>query len=131
MTEGEALRFYRDSFYKMFGKRLSVTVVEDTSYLTEITPAATKIIDVILFCEGVSWADITSRRRDREVSEARQMMFYVLMLKGHTCVQIGDWFSRDHSTILHGKKTIRERIEVEQDIRERVERILDRVERIA
>lgn len=50
---------------------------------------------------------LQSPTRQRVITEKRMLIFNYLHTKGVTSTAIGQYFNRDHSTVLHGIKTIK------------------------
>ncbi len=71
-------------------------------------------------------ADLMSRRRSRSVARPRQVaMALAKELTNHSLPEIGDSFGgRDHTTVLHGCRKIRELRETNSDIREDYKNLL-------
>lgn len=51
---------------------------------------------------GATVEQILSERRAAHVCRARHMVWWELIDRGWTCVQLGELFERDHSTISRG-----------------------------
>jgi chromosomal replication initiator protein len=71
-------------------------------------------------------ADMTSRRRPASIAGPRQIaMFLSRTLTKSSLVEIGEAFGgRDHGTVIHAVKKVRERIELDGETGERIERIV-------
>jgi chromosomal replication initiator protein len=71
-------------------------------------------------------ADLSSKRRSRSVARPRQAAMYLAKeLTNHSLPEIGDAFGgRDHTTVLHACRKIRELLESDADIREDVKNLL-------
>jgi len=71
-------------------------------------------------------ADLMSKRRSRSVARPRQVaMALAKELTNHSLPEIGDSFGgRDHTTVLHGCRKIKELRETESDIREDYKNLL-------
>jgi chromosomal replication initiator protein len=71
-------------------------------------------------------ADLTSKRRTRSLARPRQMaMALAKELTEHSLPEIGDAFGgRDHTTVLHGCKRVRELIETDGKLREDWEKLI-------
>ncbi|MGC8888338.1 MAG: chromosomal replication initiator protein DnaA [Verrucomicrobiia bacterium] len=70
-------------------------------------------------------ADMTSRRRPECIAFPRQVAMYLSReLTGHSLCEIGSAFGgRDHGTVLHAWKLVRDRMDVDQRVREEVRQI--------
>ena len=84
-----------------------------------MSPPARAILADVASARGVPVAQILSHRRTRRIAEARQEAWsriYALRAGGpsHTAVyslpQIGGWFDRDHTTVLHGIRAHKKRM---------------------
>jgi chromosomal replication initiator protein len=76
------------------------------------------IIESVVRATDVSMEDIQSKLRLREVVEARHLICY--FLRNHTMMplqKIGNLINRDHSTVIHGYKTVKNLIETDADFR--------------
>ena len=71
-------------------------------------------------------ADILSKRRSRSVARPRQVaMALSKELTNHSLPEIGEAFGgRDHTTVLHACRKIKELLESDADIREDVKNLL-------
>ncbi|MFV0278260.1 MAG: helix-turn-helix domain-containing protein, partial [Parahaliea sp.] len=71
-------------------------------------------------------ADLMSRRRSRSVARPRQVaMTLAKELTNHSLPEIGDGFGgRDHTTVLHACRKIKELRETNSDIREDYKNLL-------
>lgn len=71
-------------------------------------------------------SDLNSKRRSRSVARPRQVAMYLAKdLTNHSLPEIGDAFGgRDHTTVLHACRKIKELLESDADIREDVKNLL-------
>ncbi|WP_410483304.1 chromosomal replication initiator protein DnaA [Teredinibacter sp. KSP-S5-2] len=71
-------------------------------------------------------SDLHSKRRSRSVARPRQVAMYLAKdLTHHSLPEIGDVFGgRDHTTVLHACRKIKELLESDADIREDVKNLL-------
>lgn len=71
-------------------------------------------------------SDLHSKRRSRSVARPRQVAMYMAKeLTNHSLPEIGDSFGgRDHTTVLHACRKIKELLESDADIREDVKNLL-------
>jgi chromosomal replication initiation ATPase DnaA len=78
---------------------------------------------------GVSYSQMKDRTRRREIVEARQLAMCLLRsaFKNLSLAQIGSKFNRDHATVLHAHKTIRNLREVDQTFCVRNAKILNQI----
>lgn len=96
------------------------------------TPPALRVADVVratCIHFGYSQMEMTSGRRNRALVSARQVGMYVartMTPKSHA--QIGRYFGgRDHSTIIHGVRTVQEKIAAGDPIIDDIEAIRARL----
>ena len=71
-------------------------------------------------------SDLHSKRRSRSIARPRQVAMYLAKdLTHHSLPEIGDAFGgRDHTTVLHACRKIKELLESDADIREDVKNLL-------
>tara|TARA_R100000808_G_scaffold2016_2_gene8533 strand:+ start:778 stop:1140 length:363 start_codon:yes stop_codon:yes gene_type:complete len=60
---------------------------------------------------GVSLGQMMGKGREQRVVEARWMCYRILYPMGFSLSVIGARFNRDHGTVLHGLKTIQQRLD--------------------
>ena len=86
--------------------------------LLEIQTTVAKKFDVEL-------SQITSQERTQSLVVPRQVaMFISRKFTTYSLEEIGKAFQKKHATVIHGVKTIQQRIELEADLRAKVEQIL-------
>lgn len=70
-----------------------------------------------------------SRTRKRRVVEARQVGMFILRRRTNLLLrEIGDLFGeRDHTTVMHSLRTVRDHMYAELDYKERVEKLLEAI----
>ena len=61
---------------------------------------------------GVPEEKILGKRRTRQVSELRQILYYVLRKTGYSFPSIGFALGRDHTTIMYGVRKIKDRLKI-------------------
>ena len=90
---------------------------------TEITPEL--IIHVVAEHFGVKPEDITSKKRNSEFVQPRQVVMYLCRdLTDSSLVQIGKLLGKkDHTTVLHGIKKVTEELAVNDELRNKIETI--------
>jgi chromosomal replication initiator protein len=123
--EGALIRV--GSYASLTGKQLSVEVVEgllrevlheegrDAITIDSIQRRVAEQFDIRL-------ADMTSKRRPENIAFPRQVAMYLArQLTGSSLNTIGEAFGgRDHGTVLHACRHVRDRMEVDQHIRQTV-----------
>ncbi len=89
----------------------------------EITPKL--IINVVAEHYGVNPEDITSKRRNSEFVQPRQVVMYLCRIMTEESFQnIGNILGKkDHTTVIHGHKKVEEDILTNEDLRNKIETI--------
>ena len=79
----------------------------------------------------VRFADMTSKRRPRNIAFPRQIAMYIAReLTKSSLMEIGDAFGgRDHGTVLHAHRLVKERITTDEKIRQVVKFLQDQLQR--
>lgn len=68
---------------------------------------ASKIFDSVKLVTSYSYSDMNVSSRDRSLVLARQLTFYFLRkYTTYSLERIGNLFGRDHTTIIHGVRTV-------------------------
>lgn len=83
---------------------------------------------VDLICEtfGVTKLDLISRSRKQELSEARNIIYYVLhKVYKLTACEVARMFHRNHATILNGANRIEGFMEVDKNYRKQISKLLN------
>lgn len=93
----------------------------DTKTLRE----AKKEIETIVCREmEVSIEDAYSVTNKKDIVQCRHLLFYFFRkYRLDTIVTIGRWFKKDHATVIHGLKKVREQADIYQDYRLRLEKL--------
>lgn len=94
---------------------------------TEITPSL--IIDVVSEHFGVNPDDITSKKRNSEFVQPRQVVMYLCReLTDTSLVNIGKLLGKkDHTTIMHGIKKITAEMETNEELRNKIDIIRKKI----
>jgi chromosomal replication initiator protein len=76
-------------------------------------------------------ADMTSKRRPKNIAFPRQIAMYIAReLTKSSLMEIGDAFGgRDHGTVLHAHRLVKERITTDEKIRQVVKFLQDQLQR--
>ena len=84
--------------------------------------AVENIIDAVVRFYGVKLGDLHSRKRSRSIAFPRQVcMFLARMHTRYSLEEIGGYFGgRDHTTILHGVRTIAAQVDNDPEVRDQV-----------
>lgn len=93
----------------------------------EITP--TLIINVVAEHFGVKPEDITSKRRNSEFVQPRQVVMYLCNKYTHNSLaNIGKTLGKkDHTTVIHGIKKVTAELEINEEFRNKVEIIIKKI----
>ncbi len=87
-------------------------VLKDVLQDTEKTFSVVEIQAAAAAYFGITLADIKSTRRDRKIARPRQLAMYLAkQLTPLSLPDIGVYFGRDHTTIMHAIKTIEGQLE--------------------
>ena len=71
---------------------------------------------------GVQAQEIKSKRRDSKAIEARQICMYLVRSKtGLSFAEIGQYFHRDHATVMYSCKVIKGLVDVDIGFRDKIE----------
>jgi chromosomal replication initiator protein len=109
---------------------LAEDALKDVIYpdqLREVTPNL--IIDVVSEHFNVSKEDITSKKRNSEYVLPRQIIMYLCRTMTETSLQtIASLLSKkDHTTIIHGVEKIADKIQTDEDLRNKIEIIKKKI----
>ncbi len=76
-----------------------------------LTPHERKLLRIREVCEeaGVAYDDVMGKNKTRKVCAVRQRLFYEFREMGMSLPDIGRFFGRDHTTVLHGVNMEKER----------------------
>ena len=79
----------------------------------------------------VRFADMTSKRRPKNIAFPRQIAMYIAReLTKSSLMEIGDAFGgRDHGTVLHAHRLVKDRISTDEKIRQVVKFLQDQLQR--
>ena len=93
----------------------------------EITPSL--IINVVAEHFGVKPEDITSKKRNTEFVQPRQVVMYLCReLTSTSQVNIGKILGKkDHTTVIHGVKKIESEIETNEELRNKIDIIIKKL----
>lgn len=112
------------------GRELSVELVreslKDLLALQDRLVSIDNIQRVVAEYYKIKVSDLHSKRRSRSVARPRQVAMYLAKdLTNHSLPEIGDAFGgRDHTTVLHAVRKIKELLETSADIKEDVKNLL-------
>lgn len=112
------------------GREITVDLVKDA--LKDLLALQDRLVSidniqrVVAEYYKIKVSDLHSKRRSRSVARPRQVAMYLSKdLTNHSLPEIGDSFGgRDHTTVLHACRKIKDLIESDSDIREDVKNLL-------
>lgn len=77
---------------------------------------------------GVAVNVLTAQNRTGEIAFARQVAMYLAVEQtGKSFFQVGAFFQRDRSTVVHGHRKIAEKIKTDAALAGRIEALIDRI----
>jgi len=87
-----------------------------------------KICDA--FIDPTNKLCIRQKNRKRNVILARHIFFYIAYKMGYTTTYIGEYLGWDHSSVIHGKKSVSNLLEInDSELINKVKQIYDEVEK--
>ena len=89
-----------------------------------------KIVQTIVAGQfGLSRAQLLGRRRLPHIVLARHiaMLLCLEMLRGVSLPQVGRWFHRDHTSVLHARDAMRRKIAVDPEFGRQVEELRQQI----
>jgi chromosomal replication initiator protein len=123
--EGAVIRVLAKS--SLLNKEIDHTLVRDvvrerTGGTLKAGVSIEKIVRKVSEISGVSEQDIVGKSRKMEIAEARQVsMFLSREILGRSLSGIGVFFGgRDHTTVMHAVKTISDKIDSNQKMKDSV-----------
>jgi chromosomal replication initiator protein len=89
----------------------------------------TDIVEVVTDWYSIRLADLQGKRRNRSVAFPRQVCMYLTReLTSLSLEEIGGYFGgRDHTTVLHAARTIRDQRERDSELQATLQELLDRL----
>lgn len=103
--------------YELTGKKYSLFIREKE----EVVYGIDKDIIINAVCAATIYteAELKGKCRSRDLSETRMLLMKLLREKGKLSLKaIGRYLNRDHSTVIHGVKTIKNLQEQSWDLRQ-------------
>jgi chromosomal replication initiator protein len=109
---------------------LAEDALKDVIYpdqIREVTPSL--IVDVVSEHFNISKEDITSKKRNSEYVLPRQIIMYLCRTMTETSLQtIASLLNKkDHTTIIHGVEKIAERVQTDEDLRNKIDIIKKKI----
>jgi len=88
--------------------------------------SANAAIDKVCARLEVTWADLIGRSREARIVEARNILFYILYrVYKLTAKETGQFFKRDHATVLSGAKRIAGFIEFDKEYEKQISELIN------
>ena len=82
------------------------------------------ILKLVAFHFGVNELDMLSRTRVSKIVEARQSAMYIIRDElNEPLHSVGRFMNKDHSTIIHGCRSIARQVEVDNELRGKIEKV--------
>ena len=108
---------------------VTTTAIKDTLSDSQPIPVTIeKILNEVARTYNVMPSDIRGKKRNANVSAARQMTMYIIReVTGMSMEAIGQEFQRDHSTVVYSIKTMEENINRDQHLKEMCSDIMKNV----
>ena len=125
--------FATNAYYMLEGIEpcigVTTTAIKDTLNDSQPIPVTIeKILNEVARTYNVMPADIRGKKRNANVSAARQMTMYIIReVTGMSMEAIGQEFQRDHSTVVYSIKTMEENIKRDQHLKEMCSDIMKNV----
>lgn len=93
----------------------------------KLTPE--RITNVVCEFFGVNILDVCGPKRNREFVYARDIAIYLCrdLIKDITQEKIGEFFNRDHSTVINSCQKIENKLKTEEDLRENIKNIKEKM----
>lgn len=90
-----------------------------------VSVVVTNIFNAVSETYGVSTEEIKSANRSANISQARNICMYIIKtVTGITLKEVGAYFGKDHSTVLHSVKRIEAAMETDRDLKNTVNNIV-------
>lgn len=106
------IKSYHDLMNRKITLDLAKSVLKDYETETKKTITLDYIADNVEKYCNLNKNELLSTTRSKKVSYPRQIAMYIMKeVTNYSLVQIGEFFGRDHTTIMHGIKKIQEDME--------------------
>lgn len=84
-----------------------------------------RVIEMVCEHFSVSIERLRSKNRSRNICYPRHVAMYLIYQHCmKSCQNVGNWFNRDHTTVLHAIKSIKNLIETDPTIRREIDMFL-------
>lgn len=88
-------------------------------------PSVDQIAEYVSARFGMSAQTLRKKVRERRIVQPRHITMLIAWEAGHSLQRIKEYFSCDHTTVMHGRDTIRQICEVDAHMRMEVLRLAD------
>ena len=93
-----------------------------------ITNSVAKIAKAVADYYDLTIENLKSKKRTANINKARQIAMYLcITTTEETIEKIGLEFNRDHSTVIHARKTIEDELREKEELREQIKAIKDKI----
>ena len=122
-----------EAFSKIYGTSLSFEQIQNIvkDVITDSLPVASiveKTINVVSEVYGINADDIKSKSRTQTVSTARNICMYVIRtLAGITLNETGDYFGKNHATVINSINNVEKEMKSNQTFKNTVNDIIRQV----
>ena len=116
-------------------KGVPTSVLIDDGYITEgdfipqkrsIMPR--RVIDVVAKYYSLEATDLLGKSRVKDIKDARQIAMYLLNEElGLSTVKVGAEFKKDHTTIMHGVKMVKQNLKTDFNLREQITELREKI----
>lgn len=119
-----------EAMTKVYGAPLTLEqvqyIVKDITNENEpVSVTIEKIIDSVSNAFGVTTSDIKSDKRQADITQARQAAMYIIKeITDQTLKDIGSYFDKNHSTVVHSVRQCSERMEENASYKSTVNNII-------
>lgn len=102
--------------------------LEDAQYVKSKTVSSKQVIDKVAKFYDLTAKDLLGTSRIANIKTARQIAMYLMSEElGLSTVRIGNEFSKDHTTIMHGIKKIKTDLKLDFGLREQVATLREKI----
>lgn len=102
--------------------------LEDTQYSRVKSMTPKQIIDKVAKFYDLTSKDLLGKSREARIKTPRQIAMYLMSEEiGLSTVRIGNEFSKDHTTIMHGIKKIKNDLKLDFGLREQIANIREKL----
>ena len=105
-------------------KLINEGYMREDDFIKKKRVSAKQVIDKVAKYYDVSSKDLYGKSRVKNIKSARQVAMYLLNDElGLSTIKIGNEFDKDHTTIMHGIKVIKNNLKLNFNLREQIAEI--------